>query len=221
MKIEQRINDKFFGFICSNSLTSFIIDEQESIKIVLVTWYKNALKYLDDHFNFSEDNYLSTIRIFALENTFIYTDLSMCCEKLSLTKIIDMDELYNEFCSIKETLNKIIEERKQTHLSNEKKTIYEIWHELFRHLNTPNLLKIFQFIASIPCSCAAAMAFSLCGNAWTDSRNRLSVEHIEAELQVKINFQCNCKDFYNYVVKNEKLLKCAKSQNKYSFKKKN
>jgi hypothetical protein len=32
-----------------------------------------------------------------------------------------MDELYNEFCSIKETLNKIIEDRKQTPISNEKK----------------------------------------------------------------------------------------------------
>lgn len=93
-KIEQRINDKFFGFICSNALANFTIDEQESIKSVLITWYKNALKY----------------------------DLSTCCEKLSLTKLIDMDELYNEFCSIKETLNKIIEERKQTPQSNDKKT---------------------------------------------------------------------------------------------------
>lgn len=162
------------------------------------------------------------MRIFALENTFIYKDLSMCCEKLSLTKLIDMDELYNEFCSIKETLDKIIEERKQTHSSNEKKTIYETWHELFRHLNIPNLLKIFQFIVSIPCSNAAAeRTFSLCGNAWTDSRNRLSVEHVKAELQEKINFQYNCKDFYDYVIKNKKLLKCAKSQDKYSFKNKN
>jgi len=221
-KIEQRINDKFFGFICSNALTSFTIDEQESIKNILVTWYKNALKYLDDHFNFSEDNNLAIMRIFALENAFSYKDLSVCCDQLSLIKLINMDELYNEFCSIKETLNNIIEDRKKTPLSNEKKTIYETWHELFQRLNIPNLLKIFQFIASIPCSNSAAeRAFSLCGNAWTDSRNRLSVEHVKAELQVKINFQYNCKEFYNYVVKNKKLLKCAKSQDKYSFKKKN
>lgn len=222
LKIEQRMNDTFFGFNCSNALTSFTIDEQESIKIILITWYKNALKYLDDHFDFSEDNNLAIMRIFALENTFIYKDLSMCCEKLSLTKLIDMDELYNEFCSVKETVNKITEERKQTPPSNEKKSIYEAWHELFQHSNIPNLLKIFQFIVSIPCSNAAAeRAFSLCGNAWTDSRNRLSVEHVKAELQVKINFQYNCKDFYDYVLKNKKLLKCAKSQDKYSFKKKN
>jgi hypothetical protein len=48
-KIEQRINEKFFEFIYSNALTSFTIDELLlSIKNVLVTWYKNALKYLDD-----------------------------------------------------------------------------------------------------------------------------------------------------------------------------
>lgn len=80
VKIEQRMNDKFSGFICSNALTSFIINEQESIKIILITWYKNALKYLDDHFDFSEDNNLAIMRIFALENTFIYKDFSLCCE---------------------------------------------------------------------------------------------------------------------------------------------
>lgn len=72
------------------------------------------------------------------------------------------------------------------------------------------LLKIFPFVASIPSSNAAAeRVFSLCE------------EHVKAELQVKVNFpqQC-CKDFYDFVVKNKKLLKCAKSQEKYTFKKK-
>lgn len=67
-------------------------------------------------FDFSEVNYLVTMRIFDLEDMFIHRN--MCCENLSLTKLIDMVELFNEFCSLKETANKVTEKRKQNSLAN-------------------------------------------------------------------------------------------------------
>lgn len=83
----------------------------------------------------------------------------------------------------------------------------------------PGFLLIIQMLASIPPSNASAeRVFSFYGNAWTDSRNKLSVNHVKGELQIKINLDQKCSEFYNYALQNKKILKCAKSQNKYSFK---
>lgn len=214
-KIQERISDEFFGFICSNTMARFENNEKESIKLILLTWYKNALIYLEEHFDFSENNHLALTRIFSLQKSFTYHEISTCCEKLALTSRLDMDELYNEFCVVKNAINKMIEERAK--LNSDKKTsVYEMWHKLFlANGDLHNLLKIYQFVASIPSSNSAAeRVFSLCNNTWTDNRNKLTVEHVKAELQVRINFRYQCLDFYEFVLRNKKLLKCAKSKKK-------
>ena len=55
-------------------------------------------------------------------------------------------------------------------------------------------------------------------NLWSDERNRLAVDTVKAELRVRLNFDCNCSEFYEQVKGNVKLLENAKSNTKYRFK---
>lgn len=187
------------------------------IKNQLIIWYKNILKYIEDRFDFSKNNILFKMQIFSLKTIFRFDQLVEVLTALSLDNVIDIDELYEEYCQIKEVLNIIITERSS---NNETNFSYEKWHKLLsQNNNLKSFLKIFQFIASIPISNASAeRVFSLCNNTWSDNRNRLLIENVKAELQIKVNYTFTCEEFYQYVIHNKRLLKCARSQKKYDFK---
>ena len=55
---------------------------------------------------------------------------------------------------------------------------------------------------------------------WTPSRNLMSVEAVTAELQIRLNCQMKCNDFSSFIQNEPELIKCARSQQKYNFKKK-
>ena len=88
--------------------------------------------------------------------------------------------------------------------------------------NTPNLTALGSFLFSIPVTNAfVERLFSLMTAAWTDQRNRCSVDLIKREIQVKNNVAYNCTEFYSYDVKEKVLLEAVRSNKKYTFKKKN
>ncbi|GFT64730.1 dimer_Tnp_hAT domain-containing protein [Trichonephila clavipes] len=58
----------------------------------------------------------------------------------------------------------------------------EMWCKFFQE-EAPNLLKIVQFVCSVPVSNAfVERIFSVMGNVWTDERNRLAVNTVKSEL---------------------------------------
>ncbi|GFV58293.1 hypothetical protein TNCV_558551 [Trichonephila clavipes] len=51
-----------------------------------------------------------------------------------------------------------------------------MWCNFFQKEEAPNLLKIVQFVCSVPVSNAfVERIFSVMGNVWTDERNRVAV----------------------------------------------
>lgn len=75
-----------------------------------------------------------------------------------------------------------------------------------------------------------AKAIALTGNHWTflnnhsylwsKDRNRLSNSVVKAEWQVQLNFSMSCADFHEFLKKNPELLRVARGQLKYRFKRK-
>ena len=81
--------------------------------------------------------------------------------------------------------------------------------------------KIISYVYSIPCSNAFVEAvFSHMKSAWTASRNSMVNETIAAELKIRLNSTMACEDFFSFAQTQPQLIKCAKSQQKYSFEKK-
>lgn len=62
----------------------------------------------------------------------------------------------------------------------------------------------------------AAKIFSLYSVLWSNEQNKLTIEHIKAKLQIKLNFDQDCKGFDSFVKSNKNLLCVAKSEKKYS-----
>ena len=56
------------------------------------------------------------------------------------------------------------------------------------------------------------------GNIWREKRNRLLPKTVKAELQIKINYNLNCEEFYQLIKQNNKLLAVCIS-NKYRLQK--
>ncbi|CAF1285731.1 unnamed protein product, partial [Rotaria sp. Silwood1] len=73
---------------------------------------------------------------------------------------------------------------------------------------TPNLKLIISYVFSIPCSNAFAESiFSHMNHLWSDYRNRMDMELVAAELQIRKNANISCNDFYKFILSQEDLLK--------------
>jgi hypothetical protein len=55
----------------------------------------------------------------------------------------------------------------------------------------------------------------------TDNHSHILTKNLKAETCTKVNFDLNCSQFFDYIVKNERVLRAAKSSAKYSFLNKN
>ncbi|CAF3189875.1 unnamed protein product [Rotaria sp. Silwood2] len=99
----------------------------------------------------------------------------------------------------------------------------QLWAYLVSRTTTDcqEITKLLFFVYLIPCSNAfTEEVFNHMKQAWTPSRNLMSVETIAAELQIRLNSQMKCDDFFLYVQNEPELIKCATRTEKYNFKKK-
>jgi hAT family C-terminal dimerisation region len=101
--------------------------------------------------------------------------------------------------------------------------VVDRWVKFFTSLQAEDtqMLRVVSYVLSIPVSNAnCERVFSIMNSLWSDSRKRLSLEVVKAELLVKINFNMSCHSFYDFICHDRELLKSAKSQEKYRFKRK-
>ncbi|GFX56298.1 dimer_Tnp_hAT domain-containing protein [Trichonephila clavipes] len=95
----------------------------------------------------------------------------------------------------------------------------EMGCKFFQKEEAPNLLKIVQFVCSVPVSNAfVERIFSVMGNVWTDERNRLAVNTVKSELCIFFNISSSCTEFKNAISTNKPLLKAVSSNAKYTKK---
>ncbi|CAF4125937.1 unnamed protein product [Rotaria sordida] len=85
---------------------------------------------------------------------------------------------------------------------------------------TPNIKKIICYVFSIPCSNAYVESiFSQMNHLWTNYRNRMDIQLVAAELQIRKNSNISCNDFYKYIISQQDLLKAITTNDKYETKK--
>jgi hypothetical protein len=61
--------------------------------------------------------------------------------------------------------------------------------------------------------------FSLMNAKWRGDRNRISISLIKSELQTFVNYDFDCRRFYDFALADQKLLDAAASDSKYKWKK--
>ncbi|CAF4714275.1 unnamed protein product, partial [Rotaria sp. Silwood1] len=99
----------------------------------------------------------------------------------------------------------------------------QFWASLISRTTTncQEITKLISFIYSIPCSNAFTEGvFNHMKQAWTPSRNLMSVETIAAKLQIRFNDQMKCDVFFLYVQNEPELIQYARRTEKYNFRKK-
>ncbi|CAL9696647.1 unnamed protein product [Knipowitschia caucasica] len=211
-KLQQRYSDSFFGMETSALLQNIPNQEARKIKTELANFYTSALAYLEKWYDFSDGNYQKHVASLSLKSQFNFSQLCDAVEILQLKSKINLDDLYEEYCSTMSYQLGIVER---------KVPVPERWELLLKGKQAPNMSVLASFLLSIPITNAAVeRVFSHMTAAWTDQRNRSSVELIKSEIQIKNNFNQSCKDFYSYALKDKAMLECAQCSRKYKLKKK-
>jgi hypothetical protein len=122
-----------------------------------------------------------------------------------------MDDVYTEFCTMREVLQNVSDEEYA------KMETFQKWRKALSAAKATQLLKVAQYVLSIPANNAyVERVFSVMGNLWTDERNRMSVSLVRAEIIVFFDFELSCERFLEYVRSN--LLEAICSEKKYKFK---
>jgi len=131
---------------------------------------------------------------------------------MGLTVSVDLDSLYDEFTQTREILSKVVTDSKTQSMSASAR-----WQDYFEACKecgvTPrHMFKIISAVLSIPGSNAfCERTFSMMNAKWRADRNRALVQLIKAELQVSLNIQMTCREFYDYSLADHKLLTAAAS----------
>ncbi|CAF1060537.1 unnamed protein product [Rotaria sordida] len=86
--------------------------------------------------------------------------------------------------------------------------------------STPNMKKIICYIFSIPCTNAyVETIFSHMKHAWSDYRNRMDIELVDAELKIRMNSDYPCAYMYKYLLSQPDILNKIRTNEKYQQKK--
>lgn len=216
-QLKSRLTDNFFGSkvrgifknLSECQRTQFLLDGRKFLQ--------RAIKYLEDRFDFGPNGIYKKFALLSLQSDTLkitWEDLSALPMQLKIDSAIDVDSLYTEFACLKAVFHTL-----PKNLPNDK-----IWAHFF-NANQPNdftnLQKIVGYVLSIPTSNAfCERIFSLLNNLWTKERNRMSMDTIKSELQTRINYDYSCAEMLTFLqsVEGEKLLKQAKSNDKYTNK---
>ena len=174
-----------------------------------------AVSYVEKWFNFSEDNWLFSLQPLSLDHgTLTFNDMEKVASKLNLIHKIQMDELYDECTTVNTILKRLREDAEW-----KTKGVAARWMSVLQGVDLPSMLSIIGHILSIPASTGyVERIFSRMTRS--DSRNRCSAELMRSELLITFSFEQSCSEFYSNALKDKELLSVARSNKKYTWKKK-
>lgn len=171
-KLQQRQSDGFFGAQTGVLLQQFPDRQAAVLREDMCNFYQSSLTYLEQRYDFSDSNYQKKVASLALKSPFNFSHLCEAVEVLQLSKKLDMDALYDEYCVILPHQQAIVQSGAP---------VVEKWATLLKHTHTPNMTALASFLLSVPITNASVeRVFSLMTGCWTDTRNRCSVNLIKS-----------------------------------------
>lgn len=219
-KIESRLRDNFFSAGANKILSAAeFADIANAVENNFRSALQVSLDYIDKWF-FSSSSLALELHKVSLKTVPEFVNLTNACDLMGLMVSVDLDSLYDEFSQTREILSKVVTDSKSQTLSASAR-----WQAYFKACKecgvTPRyMFKIISAVLSIPGSNAfAERTFSMMNAKWRADRNRALVQLIKAELQVSLNIQMKCREFYDYALADHKLLTAAASGQKYYWRK--
>ncbi|CAM4725598.1 unnamed protein product [Leuciscus chuanchicus] len=140
-KLQQRQSDGFFGAQMGVLLQQFPDRQAAVLREGMCNFYQSSLTYLEQRYDFSDSNYQKKVASLALKKSpFNFSHLCEAVEVLQLSKKLDMDVLYDEYCVVLPHQQAIV----QTGAP-----VVEKWATLLKHTHThthtPNLTALAFF----------------------------------------------------------------------------
>ncbi|KAL0192020.1 hypothetical protein M9458_010316, partial [Cirrhinus mrigala] len=100
-KLQQRQSDGFFGAQTGVLLQQFPDRQAAVLREDMCNFYQSSLTYLEQRYDFSDSNYQKKVASLALKKSpFNFSHLCEAVEVLQLSKKLDMDALYDEYCVV-------------------------------------------------------------------------------------------------------------------------
>ncbi|ODM92686.1 putative zinc finger protein [Orchesella cincta] len=197
--LELRRSEQFIGTNTSKLLHNLIEAgeiQENSFRKYTDSFFETAIEYLNNWTaDFEAVQFLDWIQ---LRKQVKWGDLEkVVTDGKSYGLHIDESALFNEYSCLK------------AYLTNEKlqelQTIPKIderWQAILSHfetetIQTPVLESIVEFSLCLPGTNASVeRSFSILNNIWSSEKSQLSLETLKGLMNLKINANCSCKEFY-------------------------
>lgn len=207
-KLKQRRRDRFYGRSAEVILRNLSSADAKKFREEAAATLTRCITYLEKWYDY-EGSIFKLMPVLSLSSPVTWPQIETLVTGLQLD--IDTDRLYDEHCVVVHVQGEIAQES----------SVDQKWVQVLRRLpeGSSEMKKLISFALSIPVSNAyCERVFSLMTQLWSKERNRMTEDLVKAELQVLLNYNMTCGEFYEYLKKNPDLLRAAKRQEKYKFK---
>ncbi|CAF4863304.1 unnamed protein product, partial [Rotaria socialis] len=204
-KLQQRLRDKYFGNrtheilrqlqeIDANKAEEF----KESFELFIKTVIEYIKSYYDDNVKLSDQIklYISSKKDYDLISTIDRSD-----------SVHDNDEDDDDIALVHKN------QQYDEHVRSD-----HFWSYLLNinPKSTPNMKKSICYIFSIPCTNAyVETIFSHIKHAWSDYRNHMDIELVDAELKIRVNSDYPCAYMYKHLLSQPDVLTKIRTNEKY------
>lgn len=193
--VQAKYDQQFYGSITLQNLNKCVNDTiVRQFRLEASTYLEKVMHYIDKNYDYeSKFKFLYPMKL-SVEDLCIENFANIV--KQFGIKNVDIDLLFEELIELKQ----FVENNPQNHDLE----LAQSWMNFFEKNVAPNMLKICEFVFSVPVSNAMCeRVFSLMNTAWRKDRNRLLMKHLESELIIKQNCSLSCREFYDYIKSNE------------------
>ena len=222
-KVNNRKCSKFQTSVVSSILINLENEglfTQSKYETITNLFYDTFLSYLNKWV--SPYQPLKSFHWITLKNSVSWDEV---LKSLKILKTVDScstiqvheDELFDEIGHVNKVLSRKFEEWEKVNVEIDKK-----WCDVFHILKSigipcKNIEVVVSFALAVPGTNAVVeRVFSIVNSLWIDERNRFTTKTIQAIVILKTHFQdLSCKEFYNLLLSNSKLLRDIRSCDKY------